>query len=196
VALLTEQCAHPGTLIEPATKALAIFSECRGYRVYLEWRWSTAPALYVCMLNPSTADAFKLDPTITGLVKRAKAWGYGAVVVVNLFALRATNPADMLAHAAPVGPDNDAVLAATMAQAFNEGSPLLVGWGNHGSHMGRDKVVVEMAQRQGFQLMALAVNDNGQPRHPLYVGHEVRPKLWTVSPSRPATCDGSANASR
>lgn len=177
--MITEKVKHPGTLLEPETNSVAVFSDCKIYRYYLEWRWSDAPMLYVCMLNPSTATAHKLDPTIAGLVKRAKAWGYGGVVIINLFGFRATKPTDMLIAPDPVGPDNDATIFGAMRQAFDVGSPLICAWGNDGAYRKRNKQVITMAADSGIELMAFDINGSGEPKHPLYVKHDIRPQQWT-----------------
>lgn len=162
---------------------IATFSQCGAYRYRLEWRWSDVAhpdfrTMYCCMLNPSTADASKLDPTITRIVNRAKVEGFGAAVIVNLFGLRATHPSDLLSHAKPVGDDNDAVLREALTQALNEGSPMLVGWGNHGAHLDRANIVAQMAMDIGAEMVALGVNKNGQPKHPLYVRNVTQPVSW------------------
>ena len=47
------------------------------------------------MLNPSTADAFELDPTIKRCRRRALAMGAEVLEVVNLFAFRSPYPEDL-----------------------------------------------------------------------------------------------------
>src|SRR5262245_38806703 len=47
------------------------------------------------MLNPSTADACELDPTVNECRKRALKLGAGVLEVVNLFALRSPYPSDL-----------------------------------------------------------------------------------------------------
>lgn len=158
----------------------AVFSPCGDYRYKLTWRWSDRPAMLVCMLNPSTADASKLDPTITRIVNRAKAGGFGAAVIVNLFGLRATHPKDLLGHKKPVGDDNDAIIEEVLLQAAKDGSPLLVGWGNHGAHHNRAAIIAQMAAKTQTELVALGVNKTGQPKHPLYVRNETQPKPWAA----------------
>jgi hypothetical protein len=58
---------------------------------YLLWRrWEAGKQVAnFIMLNPSTADEFRLDPTCTRARDFAERWGYGALVVTNAFAWRA-----------------------------------------------------------------------------------------------------------
>jgi hypothetical protein len=85
----------------------AQFSRCRKWR-YLLWRkWSDGPVANFLMLNPSTADEVKLDPSCTRARLYAERWGYGALIVTNLFGWRATDPGDMKAVRDPVGAGND-----------------------------------------------------------------------------------------
>src|SRR5688572_12557148 len=91
----------------------ARFSECGTYR-YVLWRqWNEVNGDVAFVgLNPSTADDEKDDPTIRRCIGFAKRWGYGGVVMLNLFAYRATRPDAMwaarVADADIVGPQNDA----------------------------------------------------------------------------------------
>src|SRR5882724_4976365 len=85
----------------------AVLSDCERYRYALWRRWAERPAVLFVGLNPSTADALQDDPTIRRCIRFAKAWGYGALYMGNLFAFRATDPRAMKAEADAVGPDND-----------------------------------------------------------------------------------------
>jgi hypothetical protein len=71
----------------------ALLSEDGRYR-YRLWRlWDDlAPVMVWVMLNPSTADADLDDPTIRKCIGFAKANRHGGIIVVNLFAWRATDP--------------------------------------------------------------------------------------------------------
>lgn len=155
------------------------FSDDELYRQELVHRWSDAPMLTTCGLNPSTADHEIIDPTIGGLIKRARLWGYGGHRMLNLHDLRATDPRVMKAHPRPCSIDNDTVIRLALRQMFDDGSPLLAAWGAHGSHRGRDRQLVAMAAEAGVQLMALEINADGSPKHPLYVAHSIRPQLWS-----------------
>ena len=44
------------------------------------------------MLNPSTADHQKDDPTIQRIIKFTRSWNYGGLVVVNVFPYRSPSP--------------------------------------------------------------------------------------------------------
>lgn len=176
--LITRRSTIRGDLVSPPIQSEAIFSPCELYRYWLSWRWSDAPALYVWMLNPSTATNDKLDATCAGLVSRAKKWGYGAVIVLNLFAYRATQPVDMKRHPDPVGPANDAMTALFLGRALDDGSPVVVAWGTDGKHRGREAWAVEQARRAGVRLFAFCENGDGSPHHPLRISYDLRPQPW------------------
>ena len=122
------------------------------------------------MLNPSVAGAERNDPTIARCERRSRALGYGAMRAVNLFALRATRPADMRRAADPVGPEGDAALAAALRWADDA----VCGWGVHGSHRGRDREVRARVARP----LVLGLTAGGHPRHPLYVPYAACPVPW------------------
>ena len=159
-------------------EVICVLSDCEQYRLCLTYRWSKSPALYVWMLNPSKADHVIRDPTVRGLIKRARAWGYGGLVIINLFSFRATQPSDMKAAADPIGLENDLTIMAVLKEAADNGSPVIAGWGRHGSFMDRDRGAKALAKRMGVKLMVLEINDDGSPKHPLYILHEVRPRVW------------------
>jgi hypothetical protein len=150
-----------------------VLSACRTYR-YVLWRELDAGrpeyALFVG-LNPSTADETTDDPTIRRCKDFARRWGFGAVCVANLFAYRATQPAELKAAPAPVGRDNDRWLARVAAGA----GVMVAAWGVHGSFAGRDRAVTALL---GDRLSCLGVTKDGHPRHPLYMRRTAVPKAW------------------
>ncbi len=142
---------------------LALFDPARTYRYLLEHRWGSAPPMVLVMLNPSTADATREDPTMRRALRFARREGCGALIVVNLFALRATDPAALTQHPDPVGPDNDQILCA----AVGRGTPIVAAWGTHGTLRGRDRAVLRLLAPA--RLSCLGLTAGGQPRHPLYL---------------------------
>jgi hypothetical protein len=163
------------------TQTGATFSPCQAYR-YRLWRiWDhREPLMAFCMLNPSTADAETNDPTVERCQRRAMAAGYGGLVVVNLFALRSTDPDALYHHHDPVGLGNDHIIlgVAREAKAF------VCGWGTHADKVspGRAQSVLEMLQGEGVVPHALGLTKDGHPRHPLYLPYDVAPVPMGVRP--------------
>jgi hypothetical protein len=158
-----------------ASASGATFSECRRWRYLLWRRWDRArPVANFLMLNPSTADEVELDPTCSRARDYAERWGYGALVVTNVFAWRATDPSALRAVRDPVGPDNDRAIL----RAAREAAIIVCAWGNHGAHLGRADAVVRLLARARVRLHALRVNGSGAPAHPLYLPATLAPLRW------------------
>lgn len=150
----------------------ARFSEDRVFRYELEIEFGAGDGtVNFIMLNPSTADEFKNDPTVERCERRAREWGYRRLIVTNLFAFRATDPRAMKAAVDPVGPGNDAAILA----AAKESDLVIAAWGNHGSHLGRADVVRAALRSQRVRLKCLRVSKSGHPAHPLYLPYELEP---------------------
>ena len=163
------------TILRGTAESGASYSSCLRWRYLLWRRWGASrPAANFLMLNPSTADELKLDPTCSRARDYAERWGYGALVVTNVFAWRATDPAAMKVVADPVGPENDAAIAS----AARESALVVCAWGNHGAHLERSARVVSLLKRAGVRLHALRVNGSGEPAHPLYLKASLRPRRW------------------
>ena len=122
------------------------------------------------MLNPSTADANRDDPTIIKCIQFARNWDYGELMVGNLFAWRSPKPEDLLSVSDPVGPHNDAALLELAQRA----SRIVAAWGNRGELYGRSQTVRQMLSRP---LYALHITGSGQPGHPLYLPESAKPFL-------------------
>lgn len=155
----------------------AVFSPCRRYR-YRLWRtWGeAAPAVFV-MLNPSTADEIENDPTVERCERRARAMGFGGLRVANIYALRSTDPTALYTSDDPVGPENDAAILESVA-----GAGLVVcAWGAHGNLHQRGENVLQLLRATGVTPHYLKLNNDGTPKHPLYVGYDVKPQAWEVA---------------
>lgn len=167
-------------LVEESTGAT--FSPCRRWR-YRLWRvWDDSlPRVLFCLMNPSTADEVKNDPTVEAQRRRVmkwnevKRWGspYGGVEVVNAFAWRETDSKRLKGlHASGtdiVGPENDLHIA----QAASEAAIVVCGWGNPANLAGRgDQVRRILLEEAAGRLYALGINTDGTPQHPLYIGYD------------------------
>ena len=150
----------------------AVFSACRRWRYLLWRRWDAArPAANFLMLNPSTADEVKLDPSCTRARRYAERWGFGAVVITNIFAWRATDPEEMKAARDPVGRGNDRAIL----RAARESALVVCAWGNHGAHLGRSEEIKNLLRKAGIAPRVLRVNGSGEPAHPLYLPGNLNP---------------------
>lgn len=146
----------------------AIISKDKIYRYKLSRTWdSTKPTILFIGLNPSIADENVDDPTITRCINFAKDWGYGTLLMANLFAFRSTYPKDIYLIDNPIGKDNDHYLLECVTQ-----SDLIVAcWGNNGTYMNREKVITELVPN----LYCLQKNKNGTPHHPLRLPRNIDP---------------------
>jgi hypothetical protein len=135
---------------------------CGRYRYWLTRTWEAGrPSIAFIGLNPSTADAHRDDPTLRRCLGFARSWGCGRLIMLNLFAFRATNPAELRAVADPVGAANNRILL-RRARAADR---VIAAWGNGGTLHGRAAYVTARLDT----LACLGVTAAGQPRHPLYV---------------------------
>lgn len=152
----------------------AKFSDCDQYRYTLGRRWNQGVRrVCFCLLNPSTADATKLDPTLTRCHRYAVRWGFDTMDVVNIFALRSTDPKGLKEVEDPIGPDNDRHIARLAKQA----DLVIAGWGTHGALMDRGDRVLEVL-RSVCVPHCLEVTKHGFPKHPLYLKGDLEPQVF------------------
>ena len=139
----------------------ATFSDCRKYRYGLSRTWNGKKKTILFIgLNPSTANEKIDDPTIRRCINYAQNWGYGSLLMVNLFAYRATMPSELKNVKNPIGNDNDLHIIELSKKA----DIAVAAWGNEGTLLNRDKEVKKILPN----LMCLKINKSGQPAHPLY----------------------------
>lgn len=168
------------TRTDPRTglEASALFSDDKLYRYELLWRWSPAPVQLGWFLNPSTADQHTLDSTLIRFRNRAIQAGRGGIQVINLFALRATNPDVMKEHPEPLGPENDAVIRRVLWDSKAAQLPVIVGWGVDGKHRDRQDEALAIAADVGVDLYCFGETAKGYPAHPLFLSYAKKPRLW------------------
>lgn len=149
-------------MADPWFSSNAVVSPCGVYRYFLQRIWDARrlPLVWI-MLNPSTADAEVDDPTIRRCMGFARRENAGGIEVLNLFALRSTDPRALKSADDPIGAGNDEWYRETL----HSGDTAIAAWGRHGSLRGRDAAVIRMLRERGVQLIGL----DGVPKHPLYV---------------------------
>lgn len=153
----------------------AVYSDCENYRYMLTRTWDQdgRKALFV-MLNPSTATEVQNDPTVERCERRARALGFGAFRVTNIFAWRDTDPRKMRNASDPVGPANDD----TISQSCPWADQIICAWGTHGAHLGRGQTVETLMRATNLPLFHLGLTKAGHPKHPLYIAYSQQPEAW------------------
>ena len=165
------------TLFDVGARTSAIFSEDRRYRYQLTRIWDDSlPLVAFGMLNPSDANEEDNDPTATRCIGFAKGFGYGGLIIGNMFALVSSDPATLTEVDDPIGPENDAYLAG-LAES---GVDIICAWGAsvpaYWRH--RPRAVVERWRQQGAKLFHLGLTKDGSPRHPLYLAASTPLTRW------------------
>ncbi len=163
--------ASNGTTIKSA-----VFSGDRLYRYSLERIWlEELPLIMFIGLNPSTADETDDDPTIRRCVGYADSWGYGGLIMANLFAYRTPYPRVLLEARDPVGPENNEWLKKSADRAMMR----IAAWGNRGTYMGRGDRVRTLLEKPEKPLHHLGLTmHKKQPRHPLFSRKNAERILW------------------
>lgn len=164
----------------------ALISHDGRYRYALERRWNKENpkrCLFV-MLNPSIADADIDDPTIRRCIGFAKKFDCGGLTVVNMFAFRATNPAELGKSPNPVGYNNNFILALEVMKPTN--GLIIAAWGS-GS-----KCPADLFRRQEWltkrflrkncptekDIYCLGKTAKGHPKHPLYLSNDQSTEIF------------------
>jgi len=141
----------------------AILSDDRKYRYALFRIWDPSERMIVFIgLNPSTADETVDDPTIRRCINYAKAWGYGGLVMLNVFAYRATKPNELLHVEDPVGPENEVWI-----QVYSSWTKkIILCWGTHGALHWQGRKIYKQLDRT--KCWCFGYTKGGEPKHPLY----------------------------
>ena len=145
----------------------ARFSRCGKYRYALCRKWNGGESVMFVGLNPSTADQYQDDPTVRRCIRFARDWGFGRLVVVNLFAFRSTDPRVLGAVKDPVGPTNDRHIR----DLASDVQLVIAAWGNRGRLLNRHQLLLGWLPDPH----CLGITKSGLPRHPLYLRHDVKP---------------------
>jgi hypothetical protein len=164
----------------------AVFSDDGLYRYYLERRIADLAEIdygWLCylMLNPSTADHAKDDPTIRKCRGFAQRMGYGGLRIVNLYGYRTPYPKELReankSGIDVVGPDNDRWIR----HAFQNSQKVVVAWGDQGPRRERVGRITAIAAECKVTLHAIGTTKGGQPRHPLMVPYATPVTEWSMA---------------
>jgi len=141
----------------------------------------TGPTCVFVMLNPSTADKNTDDPTVRRCKHFAIRLRCSLLIIVNLYAYRATDPRQLWKVTDPVGPNNDKWLRDAAAQAHNTNGYVIAAWGGH-ARPDRVQAATTVLTAAG-PIHCLGTTRAGAPRHPLYLRNDSPLLTWPhVSP--------------
>jgi len=150
------------------------------YRLWRRYAGCCHPeTMLFVMLNPSTATATQDDPTIRRCIDFALRRDYDRIEVVNLFALRATDPSELRRGCDPIGPENDEHIG----DAASGAAAIVCAWGNAGSYLSRDIAVRRLlrALAPPERILCFGTTHKGQPMHPLYLSADTQLVPWRAA---------------
>lgn len=154
-------------LLAPVEDRSAVLSECGRYRYWLFRKWAHAPILCFVMLNPSTADALKDDPTVRKCVGFAKLNGYGGIGIANLFSWRTKDPKELIFALQNgedcVGPQGDYHLKCITDDY------VVAGWGRTPYDVPALRSRLDQVRKILTGKLLCVKQTQGRPWHPLYV---------------------------
>lgn len=156
---------------------MALYSADEKHRYVVTRVWNRNDPLFgAVLLNPSTATEYQLDPTVDRVLTRARReLIYGGLVLMNIFAFRATDPKNMREQKDPIGRENDRVIK----QLLPHCAKVMCGWGTHGAY--RDRHAHVEAAIRGMDIVphVIDLTKEGFPVHPLYQSYTKKLKPWT-----------------
>lgn len=145
-----------------------VFSDCNLYRYELRRVWDPSKPLVLFIgLNPSSTEATKDNSTSRVCMGYARRWGYGGLLLGNLFAYRSTDPTVLPTVKDPIGSENDVWLKQMQAEAHL----VICAWTDLGALHHRD-VQVHAFLENPHCLVQLK---SGRPGHPLYKPAHLKP---------------------
>lgn len=144
----------------------AEFSEDKKYRYVLHRIWNEGLEVRYAMcigLNPSTANGVKDDATIRRLKSLIMSLGYGGFFMCNLFSFITPYP-KFLATVEVFNSEAEKCNDEHLFETHKHCADVIFCWGSF-EVWGRDKDVIAMFP----DAMCFGVNQNGSPKHPLYL---------------------------
>jgi hypothetical protein len=154
----------------------AAISADKLYRWWLFRCWAASlPLIIWIMMNPSTADHSKNDPTIFKIIRYSTRWGFGAALVINIYAYRTSkqeNLPESMSHRS--GPRNDWWIKFLFWYAARKKVPVVCAWGV--KHEERGQQIRKFAKKAGIKLQCLEMGLNGEPKHPRFLAEDLNPQ--------------------
>lgn len=177
--------------IESTTNKAATLSKCGKMRWNLRRWWHEDSRVCWVMLNPSTADAEIDDPTLKRCMHFSKAWGYGGLIITNLYPYRSPSPPECRRWAARDHKYSDLLVRKQLIRnqkevlaACQTSDIIVAAWGNQpwaakwSVHM-----LTQIQKNTDKPIYCLGTTQNGNPKHPMArarhrVPNDQQPLIW------------------
>lgn len=184
-AAIGSPAPRPLLEVDPLIAERTVFNDDRTHRFTLFRYWGD-PENYACgiSMNPSGAAEHVGDPTVDGMVRRAREhWGVGAYYQLNVMSIRGTYSSDLATTAVVNLPENDEWIRKIASKA----RIVVVSWGNPGHNSGRGPAVEKILQEvcSPGRVFCFGRNKNGSPVHPLYQRIDAPLVPYVISNNRP-----------
>lgn len=158
------------------------------YRWTATRAWGAGPCVLWCLLNPSVADGKRDDPTMRRMMGFSHRWGFGSMIVVNVYPFISSSTPELRLWCASWGIEHSAKEAwikntYVVSAAMDKATTLVAAWGNG---VDRDDIEVfldharpciDTSEHDGFgnvkvpaEWMCLGQTGLGNPIHPLARG--------------------------
>lgn len=131
-------------------------------------------------MNPSTADWEVDDPTIRRECDFTDGWGYKNYIKCNVMDWRATKPSDI-----PVGRENSQFNMIEIKSAMIVADKIVMCFGKIDMKYLASSVIETVTEitnhadyLDGLKIYCLGTNQDGSPKHPLYLKKTTELELW------------------
>lgn len=149
------------------------------FRNLLTREWHSSPrravsrgVLLWIMLNPSTGDGEKDDPTITRCMTFAELWGFESMVIENAYNYRTKDPAELRAVDYLSSPDHDSHY---LFPQIEHADMICCAWGTNIEPWRHHFLASILPENKSY---ALGTTNGGFPVHPLYQPSKLTPTPW------------------
>lgn len=174
--------------LKPKIRRTADISPCGKFRYSLTRTWEIGlPVVTFVMLNPSVANAEIDDPTIRRCMGFARSWGFGGIVVKNLYPYRATKPMDLFLAMKVM----DVTGGSRGDQELRNLEGLVIAaWGAHATEEAIKRFARLSAPSPVYCLCQLRVKSKRRqgliiPAHPLFLPSDLTPVEYLRCDKRP-----------
>jgi len=150
-----------------------VLNEEETHRYLLTCTWDQKkPAVAFIMLNPSKGNTDHADPTMKRCAQFARFWGYGSMIVANLFSYITPFP-DELKNYSPTE-EEQRKNRKYVLQATKKAEKVIFAWGTIAAPY-EDKIAKKIELVPLNKRYCITITKNGYPGHPLYLPKGTRP---------------------